>query len=61
MKNLLRKVLKGDYRRIYSLEKIWVDSVGVKERIINRSADEKVIDVMKWIDLLGRSRFVDGL
>ena len=57
------RVLKGDYRKVYSLEEIWKwIEWGLKKGIINRSADEKNIEnVMKWIDLLGRSRFVDGL
>ena len=62
-KLIKERVLKGDYRKVYSLEEIWNwIQWGLKKGIINRSADEKNIEnVMKWIDLLGRSRFVDGL
>ena len=57
------RVLKGDYRKVYSLEEIWKwIEWGLEKGIINRSSDEKNIEnVMKWIDLLGRSRLVDGL
>ena len=60
-KLIKERVLKGDYRKVYSLEEIWNwIQWGLKKGIINRSADEKNIEnVMKWIDLLGRSRFVD--
>ena len=59
-KLIKERVLKGDYRKVYSLEEIWNwIQWGLKKGIINRSADEKNIEnVMKWIDLLGRSRFV---
>lgn len=62
-KLIKERVLKGDYRKVYSLEEIWNwIQWGLKKGIINRSADDKNIEnVMKWIDLLGRSRFVDGL
>ena len=62
-KLIKERVLKGDYRKVYSLEEIWNwIQWGLKKGIINRSADEKNIEnVMKWIDLLGRSRVVDGL
>ena len=55
--------MKGDYKKVYSLEEIWNwIEWGLKKGIINRSSDEKNIEnVMKWIDLLGRSRFVRGL
>ena len=62
-KLIKERVLKGDYRKVYSLEEIWKwIEWGLKKGIINRSSDDKNIEnVMKWIDLLGRSRFVDGL
>ena len=57
------RVMKGDYKKVYSLEEIWKwIEWGLEKGIINRSSDEKNIEnVMKWIDLLGRSRFVRGL
>ena len=60
---LFERVIKGDFRKVYSLEEIWRWIMwGLKKGIINRSSDDKNIEnVMKWIDLLGRSRFVDGL
>ena len=59
-KLIKERVLKGDYRKVYSLEEIWRwIEWGLKKGIINRSSDDKNIEnVMKWIDLLGRSRFV---
>ena len=36
------RVLKGDYRKVYSLEEIWKwIEWGLKKGIINRSVDEK--------------------
>ncbi len=62
-KLIRERVMKGDYKKVYSLEEIWNwIEWGLKKGIINRSSDEKNIEnVMKWIDLLGRSRFVRGL
>ena len=62
-KLIKERVMKGDYKKVYSLEEIWKwIEWGLEKGIINRSSDEKNIEnVMKWIDLLGRSRFVRGL
>ena len=57
------RVMKSDYRKVYSLEEIWKwIEWGLKKGIINRTNDEKNIEnVMRWIDLLGKSRFVSDL
>lgn len=62
-KLIKERVLKGDYSKVYTLEEIWKwIQWGLKKGIIKRTADEKNIEnVMKWIDLLGRSRFVSDL
>lgn len=59
-KIIFERVLKGDYRKVYSLEEIWKWIMwGLNKGIIKRSKDKDNIEnVMKWIDLLGRSRFV---
>ena len=55
------RVMKGDYKKVYSLEEIWKWIMwGLKKGIIKRDNDKDNIEnIMKWIDLLGRSRFVD--
>lgn len=60
-KVILERVLKGDYRKVYSLEEIWKWIMwGLKKGIIKRSKEKDNIEnIMKWIDLLGRSRFVN--
>ena len=60
---LFERVIKGDFRKVYSLEEIWRWIMwGLKKGIIKKSKDKESIEnIMKWIDLLGRSRFVDGL
>ena len=52
--------MKGDYKKVYSLEEIWKWIMwGLKKGIIKRDNDKDNIEnIMKWIDLLGRSRFV---
>tara|TARA_B110000977_G_scaffold172196_1_gene224413 strand:- start:4314 stop:4553 length:240 start_codon:yes stop_codon:yes gene_type:complete len=57
------RVMKSDYRKVYSLEEIWKwIEWGLKKGIIKRTNDEKNIEnVMRWIDLLGKSRFVSDL
>jgi len=57
------RVIKSDYRKVYSLEEIWKwIEWGLKKGIIKRTNDEKNIEnVMRWIDLLGKSRFVSDL
>ena len=54
------RVMKGDYKKVYSLEEIWKWIMwGLKKGIIKRDNDKDNIEnIMKWIDLLGRSRFV---
>ena len=54
------RVMKSDYRKVYSLEEIWKWIMwGLKKGIIKRDNDKDNIEnIMKWIDLLGRSRFV---
>ena len=50
------RVMKSDYRKVYSLEEIWKwIEWGLKKGIIKRTNDEKNIEnVMRWIDLLGK-------
>jgi len=57
------RVMKSDYRKVYSLEEIWKwIEWGLEKGIIKRTNDEKNIEnVMRWIDLLGKSRFVSDL
>ena len=57
------RVMKSDYRKVYSLEEIWKwVEWGLKKGVIKNNNDETNIDnVMKWIDLLGKSRFVSDL
>jgi hypothetical protein len=57
------RVMKSDYRKVYSLEEIWKwIEWGLKKGVIKRTNDEKNIEnVMRWIDLLGKSRFVSDL
>ena len=57
---LFERVIKGDFRKVYSLEEIWRWIMwGLKKGIIKKSKDKDNIEnIMKWIDLLGRSRFV---
>ena len=57
------RVMKSDYKKVYSLEEIWKwIEWGLKKGIIKRTNDEKNIEnVMRWIDLLGKSRFVSDL
>ena len=57
------RVMKSDYRKVYNLEEIWKwIEWGLKKGIIKRTNDEKNIEnVMRWIDLLGKSRFVSDL
>ena len=58
---LFERVIKGDFRKVYSLEEIWRWIMwGLKKGIIKKSKDKESIEnIMKWIDLLGRSMFVD--
>jgi|TARA_R100000479_G_C6348938_1_gene188402 hypothetical protein len=60
-KVIRERVLKGDFRKVYSLEEIWRWIMwGLKKGIIKRNNEKDNIEnIMKWIDLLGRSRFVD--
>ena len=54
------RVLKGDFKKVYSLQEIskWI-RWGLKKGIITRSNDdENVKNLMKWIDLLGKNRFI---
>ena len=62
-KLIRERVMKSDYRKVYSLEEIWKwIEWGLKKGLIKRSNDEKNIEnVMRWIDLLGKSRFVSDL
>ena len=57
------RVMKSDYRKVYNLEEIWKwIEWGLEKGIIKRTNDEKNIEnVMRWIDLLGKSRFVSDL
>ena len=57
------RVMKSDYKKVYSLEEIWKwIEWGLKKGIIKRTNDEKNIEnVMRRIDLLGKSRFVSDL
>ena len=59
-KLIKERVMKNDYRKVYSLEEIWKWIMwGLKKGIIKRDNDKDNIEnIMKWIDLLGRSRFV---
>ena len=60
-KTIKERVIKGEYRKVYNLEEIWKWIMwGLKKGIIKRDNDKDNIEnIMKWIDLLGRSRFVD--
>lgn len=60
-KIIRERVLKGDFRKVYSLEEIWKWILwGLDKGIIKKSKEKDNIEnIMKWIDLLGRSRFVD--
>lgn len=60
-KIIKERVLKGDYRKVYSLEEIWKWILwGLDKGIIKKNNEKGNIEnIMKWIDLLGRSRFVD--
>jgi len=60
-KTIKERVIKGEYRKVYNLEEIWKWIMwGLKKGIIKRDNDkENIENIMKWIDLLGRSRFVD--
>tara|TARA_R110000803_G_scaffold197974_2_gene261665 strand:- start:4756 stop:4959 length:204 start_codon:yes stop_codon:yes gene_type:complete len=62
-KLIRERVMKSDYRKVYSLEEIWKwVEWGLKKGVIKNNNDETNIDnVMKWIDLLGKSRFVSDL
>jgi len=59
-KTIKERVIKGEYRKVYNLEEIWKWIMwGLKKGIIKRDNDKDNIEnIMKWIDLLGRSRFV---
>ena len=59
-KLIKERVMKGDMKKVYSLEEIWKWIMwGLKKGIIKRDNDKDNIEnIMKWIDLLGRSRFV---
>ena len=59
-KTIKERVIKGEYRKVYNLEEIWRWIMwGLKKGIIKRDNDKDNIEnIMKWIDLLGRSRFV---
>ena len=53
---LLDRVLKNDYKRVYSLTDInkWI-MYGLEKGVINKSRDKENIEMlMKWIDLLGK-------
>ena len=53
---LLDRVLKNDFKRVYSLGDInkWI-MYGLEKGIINKSNDKENIQMlMKWIDLLGK-------
>lgn len=53
---LLDRVLKNDFKRVYSLGDInkWI-MYGLEKGIINKSNDKENIEMlMKWIDLLGK-------
>ena len=52
---LFERVIKGDFRKVYSLEEIWRWIMwGLKKGIIKKSKDKESIEnIMKWIDLLG--------
>ncbi|NVK75884.1 MAG: hypothetical protein HWE24_20610 [Oceanospirillaceae bacterium] len=54
------RVLKGDYKKVYTLEEIWKWILwGLNKGIIKKNNEKDNIEnIMKWIDLLGRSRFV---
>ena len=62
-KLIKERVMKNDYRKVYSLEEIWKwVEWGLHKGIIKKNGDkENIENIMKWIDLLGKSRFVDGL
>lgn len=59
-KLIKERVMKGDMKKVYNLEEIWKWIMwGLKKGIIKRDNDKDNIEnIMKWIDLLGRSRFV---
>ena len=53
---LRERVLKNDYRKIYSLSDIskWVE-YGLRNGVIKRSSKKEDIELlMKWIDLLSK-------
>ena len=53
---LLDRVLKNDFKRVYSLSDInkWI-MYGLEKGVINKSRDKENIEMlMKWIDLLGK-------
>jgi hypothetical protein len=53
------RVLKQDYRKLYTFEDLtkWIEW-GLRKNIIKKSNKKEDIEVlMKWIDLLGRKSF----
>ncbi|MCE2613736.1 hypothetical protein LVD13_12200 [Flavobacteriaceae bacterium D16] len=55
------RVQKREFQKVYTLGEIskWIQW-GLKKGIINNKRDsESIKGIIKWIDLLGKNRFVD--
>lgn len=53
---LRERVLKNDFKRVYSLSDIskWVE-YGIRNGVVRRSSKKEDVELlMKWIDLLGK-------
>jgi len=53
---LRERVLKSDYKKIYSLDDIskWVD-YGIRNGVVKKGSNKEDVEmIIKWIDLLGK-------
>ena len=59
--DLKERVLKNDYKKIYSLKDInkWI-KYGLRNGLISRGGSKEEIEgVLKWIDLLNKNRNIE--